>query len=865
MPQHQDEDPSPVIVAAFLERLLEDRRAGRVRSLEEYVRLFPGHESTIRHQKAIHDEVSQTADEDSAPPAPPPIERIGHYRILREIGHGGQGIVYLARDENLGRDVALKVLTAFGRASPQIVERFRREAVLASRLDHPGLCPIHDAGEQDGLLYIAMRFVEGETLRQKIRRAVDGGGDPASLIVDFQHSDEEDSSEESPHVHPTDLSRSARHAAVTHLLEIFEDCARALQSAHERGIVHRDIKPGNIMIARDGHPVILDFGLAHDVGGNLPTITQTGDLFGTPPYMSPEQVAARHIEVDQRSDVYSLAVSLYECLTLRRPFLGPTREKIYQAILKQDPPDPRPFNDAISLDLKVVIETALEKDLARRYSSAEAFADELRRVRLKEPILARPAGPWLRTVRWAQRNPIVATASAVLFFTLSIGLAVSLVLLRQVSHEKEQKVLALEREQEERERSLLALDHLRLSTMADRIDELWPMLPRTLRGENGIEAYISLLKGIRARIPSHAENARQWNDVQPLQLRMVNDLVRSRERISKAIETLERRRERTLEIQRESLVLGAAAWKAAAERVMRGSRCRTYRGLHLAPLPGLLPLGPDPTTGLEEFANLASGTAPRRNPDDGRLVITEDTGIVLVLLPGGTFMKGTPEGRPFRNELEIYEEVSLDPFLMGKYEITQGQWLRIMGENPSQCRPGNRDGFIASLTHPVESITFFDARRFARRCALRLPTHVEWEYAIRNDLESKDYELGDDFESLEGHANLRDLSYQSSFRVPSKRTVAPWEDGWVRTCPVDTFFPNAFGLHELSGNVSEWVLTHGRPSPGPENPGEDRAYAKGSSFNSAIRYLARCAQIMIFHPRTVMNRLGLRLARDLKP
>jgi serine/threonine protein kinase len=205
-------------------------------------------------------------------------------------------------------------------------------------------------------------------------------------------------------------SASTTRAQIQDLLTVFEKVARALHAAHEAGVVHRDIKPGNVMVTSAGEPVILDFGLAHAEDQDFESLTRPGDLFGTPAYMSPEQLTRGTLQLDRRTDVYSLGATLYECLTLKRPFEAPTREALYQAILSKEPPDPRSLNPAIPGDLRVVLETALAKDRDKRYQTALELAEELRRVRCYEPIVAKPAGPWTRLRRWSQRNPALATA-----------------------------------------------------------------------------------------------------------------------------------------------------------------------------------------------------------------------------------------------------------------------------------------------------------------------------------------------------------------------------------------------------------------------------------------------------------------------
>jgi len=352
------------------------------------------------------------------------LEQVGPYRLVRELGRGGQGVVYLAEDTRLHRPVALKVLTGLGSTSEDSVARFRREAEVASRLDHPGICTIYDAGVHDGLPYIAMRHVDGESLAGWIAERAD----------------------------PPDSSTA--RARALEAVRLIEAAARATHAAHQAGVVHRDLKPGNIMVTPHGDPILLDFGLARDVSGGTATLTQSGELHGTPHYMSPEQIAPRGAAPDRRTDVYSLGVTLYECLTRRRPFEGPTREGLYHAILTQPPPDPRRFNPAIQRDLKVVLETTLEKDRDRRYQTALDLAEDLRRVREHEPIHARPAGPVLRLSRWIERNRAV-TAFLVLVVA---GLGFALHLLRRVREEVSAKTAALG----ERDRTLARSEGLRL-------------------------------------------------------------------------------------------------------------------------------------------------------------------------------------------------------------------------------------------------------------------------------------------------------------------------------------------------------------------------------------------------------------------
>lgn len=357
-----DNDATSEVVAECLDRM-ERFHADAIDALCD---AHPDHAPTIRRRfaevRASGFETPMVDRDDTGA-----LEPIGPYRPLREIGRGGQAVVYLAEDTRLGRHVALKVLRAFGPASEALIRRFRREAAVASKLDHPGICPIFDAGIERGVAFIAMQYVEGTTLA------------PRSDVI-----------------------------------RLIERVARALHAAHEAGIVHRDVKPGNILVTDTGDPILVDFGLAGDESGALVSLTQTGEVFGTPAYMSPEQLMVRRARIDRRTDVFSLGVTLYECLTGRRPFEAPTRHAMYEAIQYREPPNPRTHDPTISVDLATVVLKALEKDRTRRYPTAAAFADDLRRVREGQAVIARPVGRFGRAVRYARRRPARAALAAAL-------------------------------------------------------------------------------------------------------------------------------------------------------------------------------------------------------------------------------------------------------------------------------------------------------------------------------------------------------------------------------------------------------------------------------------------------------------------
>ncbi len=306
-----------------------------------------------------------------------PFERLGEFRVIRRIGEGGMGIVYLAVQESLGRQVALKVIRPERMGSFEAEERFWREGEAVSTLRHPNIVTVIASGEEQGVRYFAMELVPGRGLDEVLHEAASRG------------------------------ERIATPQAIGWIREI----ALALDSAHGAGVVHRDVKPSNIQITPEERAMLMDFGVARHV--NLSTLTLTGDFRGTPNYASPEQVKAKREQIDSRTDIYSLGVTLYEAVTGHVPFAGETTEQVFHQILEKDPRAPRSLNPAISRDLETVIITTMEKERGRRYQSMAVFAGDLQRLLNGEMILAKPAGLATRTWKQVKRHPVSSTAVGV--------------------------------------------------------------------------------------------------------------------------------------------------------------------------------------------------------------------------------------------------------------------------------------------------------------------------------------------------------------------------------------------------------------------------------------------------------------------
>jgi serine/threonine protein kinase/Flp pilus assembly protein TadD len=411
------------LVARVADEFGERRARGERPDPEEYATRHPEAATLIRDVLAVFGMLGASSGVAEARPegGAAPAQVLGDFRIVREVGRGGMGVVYEAEQLSLPRRVALKVLPFAAVADPRHLQRFGNEARAAATLDHPNAVRVYGVGCERGVHYIAMQFVDGRSLAELIRQrrckvatSPANGADATRTYPDDGTDTTAPAGAEAP---PS--SRTKGDAAYfRQVAEWGAHAAGALEHAHSLGVVHRDVKPANLLVDARGELRVADFGLAKLAGD--PGVTGTGDLLGTVRYMSPEQAAARHDLVDHRSDVYSLGATLYELLTLAPAFDGPDRQAVLSGVLSAEPAAPRSLERSIPRDLETVVLKAMEKEPARRYQSAGELAADLRRFLADEPVRAKRRTIGERVAKWTRRNR-VSVAVAFIAGMLALG------------------------------------------------------------------------------------------------------------------------------------------------------------------------------------------------------------------------------------------------------------------------------------------------------------------------------------------------------------------------------------------------------------------------------------------------------------
>ncbi len=414
------------LVGRMADEFLRRQEAGERPDVEEYVARYPQAAEVLRKVLASLQLLRGSFTGQGVPAgdsADEPTGTLGDFRLIREVGRGGMGVVYEAEQISLGRRVALKVLPFAATMDPRQLQRFHNEARAAASLHHTNIVPVHGVGCERGVHYYAMQFIEGRTLADLI---AEQKGASSSLVPTMDAAEAEAAAASAPTVPRAVQATSAAPRDAAYFRRAAEwgiQAAEALDCAHTLGVVHRDVNPANLMVDATGRLWVTDFGLAHMKSDAR--LTMTGDLLGTLRYMSPEQALAKRVVVDHRTDIYSLGATLYELLTLEPAYTGGDRQELLRQIAFEEPKPPRRLNRSIPVELETIVLKAMEKNPADRYATAKELADDLRRfledkaIRAKRPTLRQRAGKWARRHRAFVR----ATTALVLALLLLGGAA----------------------------------------------------------------------------------------------------------------------------------------------------------------------------------------------------------------------------------------------------------------------------------------------------------------------------------------------------------------------------------------------------------------------------------------------------------
>lgn len=608
----------------------------------------------------------------------PPLPVIGSYRIISEIGQGGMGKVYKAHHPGLDKLVAIKVMLPHSCNNERERNRFLGEARITAKLHHPNIVTVHDVGTADGQSYLIMDFIEGETLAQSMKRT---------------------------------------RVSPKKALELLKTIAEAMEYAHQNGVIHRDLKPQNIILKKTGEPVVMDFGLAKDthVGKGM---TRTGDMLGTPKYMATEQVQGKNREISPRTDVYALGAILYELLTGVAPFEGVNAVNVFNAILHDPVVSPRRRNPRISQAMEKICLKALAKVPAHRYASAGDLAQDIERALHGQKVLA--AGEISRPAR-----------------VLMVALAALLLLVVMMW-------------------------------------QLWP------------------------------------NSATPGRKQIVSPTV--------AIDMPEGWR----------VPVWQACWKDQN---------------------GFLDFANDAWNdlSLSDQWNFASSYqqwyANKKKVPVEKTMTVKNCQLAMVLIPPGRFWMGSFRHEPDRDEAyETRHIVSISRhFWIQKTELTQQQWTAVTGARPWQ----QADDLVNDHPdYPACIISWQDIQyKFLSLlpAGFALPTEAQWEYSCRAGVLER-YYWGSNDKDIGLYANVWDRTTDYKFEIDMGIKV---DDGYANLAPVGKFKPNAFGLHDMLGNVSEWCQTGWVKYPAEEEidpaPQNEPRIIRGGNAKTPTASALRCA------------------------
>jgi len=843
------------------ERVLQDfvdrRAAGERPMAEEVLERHPHLRELLTRRFATLEALDRLLERKGA--TPPQDTVLGDFRIIREVGRGGMGVVFQAEQLSLRRVVGLKVLGASLTRTWRTVERFRREAGIAARLRHPNIVSVYSVGESQGYYYYAMEFVDGVSLGQVLTRIRSKAPrrlaevDLASVVRELMGPPGDDESG------AVALRSQAWFGTVARLVA---DLADALVYAHSRGVIHRDVKPQNVLLNRRLVPQLTDFGLAKDM--DLETLSQTGDLIGTPQYMSPELVMAGRIRVDHRTDIYSLGVTLYELLTLAVPFTGTSSQEVLRKILFDTPASPRRLQPEVPRDLQVIALRAMEKDPTHRYALVSELAEDLRRFLRFEPIQTRAPGPVIRMRRFVKRNRTrVAVGAGLLLVVLGTGMGFRV----QGRAQRLRDGLSIARMQLERGNPLAARE-----SFAGLMAALGPV--EEVR--SGLERATREVEELRLRHIRRAEDAERqaasWEGYRAVGVSELDAALVLRDDAA-----LRARRDDLLGVHRVRILSDPPGARVSAREVLPKTGTLgpdlSLGETPLEPVPmheGLHRIVFDkPGFGSGEYDLVVERGATDR-VISVRLRRDDEAREGMALIPAGRYLLGhkREDLKPGDPRYELPPEVvELPAFYLDRYEVSNQAYLRFVQETGREAPPHWKspgDPFPAEhASLPVTNVTWHDALAYSSWAGKRLPTSVEWEAACRGPNGSL-YAWGNEFQPERPNYGPR-LRLQLGLQAASPQSPLQAVDG-----PTQDRSP--LGVLHLMGNVREWVW-----DPWPETPQPATARWSWREGSRTVRgrsvgepqpnraEMCTCAGRVPFNPLRRESNVGFRCAKSSRP